>query len=89
MQTTVIRETSATERHQWTFCMLGDELKLHAYYFQQFIDGKQTIDLIDHDKKGRALEGVLALQIHVGGPMLVQFKDLVLKRLPEGGIIDP
>lgn len=32
---------------------------------------------------------ILALQIDLGGPMLVQFKDLELKRLPKGGIIDP
>jgi hypothetical protein len=82
---------------------LGDKIldnfdiaKWHDYHIVangnhllQFIDGKQTIDVVDHDKKGRALEGILALQIHVGGPMLVQFKDLELKRLPDGGIIDP
>ncbi len=73
-----------------------DIKKWHEYrivakgnHIQQFIDGKQTVDLVDHDKKGRALEGILALQIHVGGPMLVQFKDIELKRLPEGGLIDP
>ena len=35
------------------------------------------------------MEGIFALQIHQGGPMLVQFKELELKRLPAGGIIDP
>lgn len=70
------------EWHEYHIIAKGNHL-------QQFIDGKLTIDLIDHDKKGRALEGILALQIHVGGPMVVQFKDLELKRLPEGGIIDP
>jgi hypothetical protein len=58
-------------------------------HLQQFIDGKQTIDVIDHDKQARKMSGIVALQIHVGGPMLVQFKELMLKRLPEGGIIDP
>ena len=58
-------------------------------HIQQFLNGKQTIDLVDHQEDKRALEGILALQIHVGGPMVVQFKDLLLKRLPSGGIIAP
>lgn len=57
----------------------------------QHINGYQTIELIDHhvDKadpkspKQRSLEGVLALQIHGGGPMTVDFKDLRLKVLAE------
>lgn len=65
------------------------EIIAKGNHIKQFIDGKQTIDLIDHDKKGRALEGILALQIHVGGPMVVQFKDIELKRLPDGGVIEP
>ncbi|MEI7684526.1 MAG: DUF1080 domain-containing protein [Planctomycetota bacterium] len=58
-------------------------------HIEQYIDGKLTVDLVDHHKTGRALEGILALQIHVGGPMVVQFKDIELKRLPEGGLINP
>ena len=53
-------------------------------HLQQFIDGKQTIDVVDLDPQGRAASGILALQIHVGGPMIVQFKEIVLKRLPAG-----
>jgi hypothetical protein len=56
-------------------------------HLQQFIDGKQTIDVIDHDQAGRALDGILALQIHVGGDMITQFKDIQLKKLPAGGVL--
>jgi hypothetical protein len=31
--------------------------------------------------RARRAEGVLALQLHAGAPMLVQFKDIRLKRL--------
>lgn len=46
-----------------------------------YLNGVQTIDLIDNDPKGAALSGILALQIHAGKPMLVQFKNVRLKQL--------
>jgi hypothetical protein len=45
------------------------------------LNGVKTIELIDLDEKGRALEGILALQIHAGAPMVVEFKDIRLKNL--------
>lgn len=50
-------------------------------HLQHFINGVQTVDVVDNDAQGRSLEGVLALQIHVGPPMLVEFKDIFLKNL--------
>lgn len=50
------------------------------------INGKVTIDLVDHDEKARAQEGLLAFQIHRGPAMEVQIKDVMLKELPEGGV---
>ena len=47
-------------------------------HLQHFINGKQTVDVTDNDPKG-AKSGVLALQIHRGPAMVVQFKDIVLK----------
>ncbi len=47
-------------------------------HLQHFINGKQTIDVTDKTEIG-AKEGVLALQLHAGNPMTVQFKDIVLK----------
>jgi len=58
-------------------------------HLQQFIDGKQTIDVVDHDKSGRALDGILALQLHTGFDMIAQFKDIELKKLPAGGVLSP
>ncbi len=47
-------------------------------HLQHFINGVQTIDVTDETAVG-AKKGILALQLHVGPPMVVQFKDLVLK----------
>jgi hypothetical protein len=48
-------------------------------HVQHFINGKQTVDVIDKDAAHAPKEGILALQIHAGPAMVVQFKDLVLK----------
>ncbi len=47
-------------------------------HLQHFINGKQTVDVTD-EHAGAAKEGLLALQIHAGPAMVVQFKDIVLK----------
>jgi len=47
----------------------------------QILNGYQTIEMIDDDPKGRAMEGLLALQIHAGAPMTVEFKDIRIKHL--------
>jgi hypothetical protein len=46
------------------------------------INGKVMAEVIDNDRKDRDFFGVIALQIHSGPPMVVQFKDIYLKRLP-------
>ncbi len=53
------------------------------------INGKTTVDVIDHQTSQRELEGVIALQVHVGPAMKIQFKDFVLKTLPDGGVLAP
>ena len=50
-------------------------------HLQQFVNGKQTIDVVDEDAAKRAMTGVLALQLHAGPPMMAQFKDIRLKKL--------
>jgi len=60
-------------------------------HIQHFLNGVQTIDLVDKQldapdakkpdlKKGR-LSGIFALQLHGGGAMWVEFKDIQLKLL--------
>ncbi|HPD13353.1 MAG TPA: DUF1080 domain-containing protein [Planctomycetota bacterium] len=61
-------------------------------HIQHFLNGVQTIDLVDNqlnpvdvvkgrDERKGALSGIFALQIHSGGPMVVEFKDIKLKLL--------
>jgi hypothetical protein len=51
------------------------------------VNGKVTIDLVDHVENAHALEGLIAFQIHRGPAMTVQIKDVILKELPGGGAI--
>ena len=46
------------------------------------INGKTTADVIDRDKNGYDPQGRLALQLHSGPPMKIEYKDIQLKRLP-------
>jgi hypothetical protein len=47
----------------------------------QKINGKLMVDLVDEDSVARK-DGVIALQIHAGPPMKVEFRDIQLKELP-------
>jgi hypothetical protein len=50
-------------------------------HLQHFINGKPTVDVTDEHEAKAAKTGVIALQIHVGPPMIVQFKDIRIKSL--------
>jgi hypothetical protein len=50
-------------------------------HLQQWINGKQTIDVVDECDSQRAMSGILALQLHAGPPMTVQFKQIRIKNL--------
>ena len=51
-------------------------------HLQHFINRMPTADVTDEQEAKAAKSGVLALQIHVGPPMQVQFKDI---RIKQGG----
>jgi hypothetical protein len=50
-------------------------------HIQHFINGVQTIDFTDEDEAHRAMSGIVAFQIHAGQPMIVEFKNIRLKKL--------
>ncbi|MHC4440518.1 MAG: 3-keto-disaccharide hydrolase [Planctomycetota bacterium] len=62
-------------------------------HLKHYLNGYQTMELIDNDRvtnpndpkdrNGSAREGVLALQLHAGPPMVVEFKDIRVKHLDE------
>ena len=71
-----VKEFPADEWHDFRVLVQGN-------HHQHWIDGHMTADLIDLDEKGRALEGVLAVQVHVGPAMTIQYKDFRIKHLPD------
>lgn len=68
------------EWNEYTIIAQGNHL-IHK------LNGKVTIDLVDHEDKERELSGLLAFQIHRGPAMVVQIKDVMFKELPDGGVI--
>jgi hypothetical protein len=50
-------------------------------HLQHFINGLQTVDIVDKDPKKQVFSGILALQLHAGPPMKIQFKNIRIKKL--------
>ncbi|MFM8292265.1 MAG: family 16 glycoside hydrolase [Planctomycetia bacterium] len=48
---------------------------------QHFINGQLMSEVVDEQPDKRWMEGVLALQVHVGPPMKLEVRDIRLKRL--------
>lgn len=71
-----VKEFPAGEWHDYRVLVEGN-------HHQHWIDGHQTVDVIDLDEKGRKLEGVLGMQVHVGPAMVIQYKNIFLKKLPD------
>jgi arylsulfatase A-like enzyme len=71
-----VKEFPANEWHEYRVLVEGN-------HHQHWINGHKTADLIDLDEAGRSLEGVLAVQVHVGPAMTIQYKDFKIKHLPD------
>ena len=69
------RLTEALARGEWMDLTLVVEGRLLKHY----VNGVQTAEIKDDDDAHRASSGVLALQVHAGEPMRIQFKDIRLK----------
>lgn len=71
-----VKEFAAGEWHDY-------RILVEANHHRHWIDGRLTADLFDFDEKGRKLEGVLAVQVHVGPAMEIQYKDFRIQQLPD------
>lgn len=71
-----VRQFAPDEWHEFRVLVEGN-------HHQHWIDGHQTADLYDFDANGRSLEGVLAVQVHVGPPMTIQYRDFRIRHLPD------
>lgn len=48
-------------------------------HIQHFMNGRLVLDFTDNDPDKALLDGILALQLHAGKPMWVEFKDIRIK----------
>ena len=71
-----VKDFAADQWHDYRVLVEGN-------HHRHWIDGHPTADLLDFDEKGRALEGVLAVQVHVGPAMKIQFRNFKIKHLPD------
>ena len=62
------------EWHEYHLICKGNRISLK-------VDGKLVAEVEDNDPKQQDLSGILAMQLHSGPPMKVQFKDIRLKLL--------
>ncbi len=81
-QVGAIKTFAPDEWHDYRVLVRGN-------HHQHWIDGVMTADVVDHDEKGRRLDGLVGVQVHVGPPMKVQFKNWRVKNLPEVKLIKP
>lgn len=47
----------------------------------QLVNGRVMSAVVDEDERGRAMEGLLGLQLHTGPPMRIEFRSLWFKTL--------
>ena len=59
--------------NEYVIIAKGNELK-------QILNGHVTVKVTDHEEAKRAMSGIIALQLHAGPPMLVQFKNIRIKK---------
>ena len=57
------------------------EITAQGNHLTHKVNGKLFMDCIDNDAAKRAMSGILAMQVHGGRVMKVEFKDIRLKRL--------
>lgn len=50
-------------------------------HLQHFINETMTAEVIDHQSDKAAKDGVIALQIHQGPPMVVRFKNIMVRKI--------
>lgn len=68
-------DVNTTEWNEYQITARGSHIQIH-------VNGKLFSEVIDHQSSEREYSGKLALQLHSGPPVKVQFKDIELKRLP-------
>jgi hypothetical protein len=76
VDTMPVKEFAPDQWHEYRVLVRGN-------HHQHWIDDHMTADVIDLDTGGRSLEGVLAVQVHVGPAMKIQLRDFKIQHLPD------
>ena len=71
-----LRESGHYRPREWNEC----HIIARGNHVIHRINGRQTVEFIDEDPEKAAREGLLALQVHGGKPLLVEFKDIRLRQ---------
>ncbi|MHC4540195.1 MAG: 3-keto-disaccharide hydrolase [Planctomycetota bacterium] len=75
-----------TEWNEYTIIARGNHILQYVnnHLVAELIDNDRLTDSDDpRDRKGAAADGLLALQLHAGPPMVVEFKDIRVKHLSD------
>ena len=70
------RLQSVIKKEDWNEC----HIIAQDYHFVHKINGQLMSEVTDKDKEMRRDQGILALQLHAGPPMKVQFRNIRLKQ---------
>ena len=80
MQTPDARRDSLQQlikKEDWNEC----HLIVKGNRLQHYINGALMSDVTDNDPEGRKMEGLLGVQVHVGPPMKIEYRNFLYKEL--------
>ncbi|MDF1824699.1 MAG: DUF1080 domain-containing protein [Verrucomicrobiales bacterium] len=73
-------KVDTSEWNEFTIIARGNHL-IHQ------VNGKTTSELFDYHEEGRAMDGLIAIQLHRGNANRVEIKDIRLKKLTDAKVI--
>jgi hypothetical protein len=83
VNTVVVKSQSRDSLQQFIKANDWNEMRLivKGNRLQHYVNGVLMSDVTDNDTVNQKLKGWLGMQVHVGPPMKVEFKDILLKAL--------
>jgi putative membrane-bound dehydrogenase-like protein len=71
----LLSHVNINDWNEYSISARGNEIELS-------LNGHRTVHVTDNDPNGLDLSGLLALQLHSGPPMKIEFRNIRLKRFP-------
>lgn len=68
---------SVIRTNDWNTC----HIIAKGNHLQHYINGVLMSDVTDNDEVNRKMSGLLGVQVHVGGPMTVEYRNIRMKKL--------